>query len=217
MKKVEKPNLGDSKEITERHVKERLQSKKESRKEYMEKRRKDASSQITNYVQLIQDFPFNEFLNHPCPIHIVKKLVDVLKTDKVEEHFAPSELYPEVKGPYLFKNPEIIKRLIHLLKNPNTELLRYISHCLLLIAAHEETYTWSFMLIKNDLLPITYHLLTNCPDVLVRENLIWTLTNMCLDNSNTRNAIINTGGVECVQKNFEDNVSVVCYFFKGLF
>lgn len=210
--KSHKPNLGD---IPHKHAEKYNGIKKDKRRAMMDAKRrgKEPAIPCTDIIGLINTFPLERFLNDREPVNICKTLLNILKTENIQYYYAPSEIYPEhIEGPFLFGTPHVLRHLVTLLKtSQHVELLQCISHIMILISAHPEPQAWCPRLIGLGILDDIMKLINVCPDRLIRENLIWTLSNIALDNIVARKKVFSYG-VAGICKNLEQ-----CKYACGLY
>ena len=218
-----KTNIGSVTDVIIKHVADNNKNIKNKRQERMEKLRKESAVECMDIKKLIETFPVNEFLNTKEPIEICNTLLQILKTKDIDEFYAKSNMYYEnMDGPFLFENKNVFNKLLSLLGcTTNIPLLTCVSHILILISSHEETLTWTSRILPA--LPLIVTIIDNCPITVIRENLIWTLSNMCIDHSSI-NKIVYPKTITTVTNNLMyaikneqwDIISVCAFYLKGI-
>ncbi len=200
-----KTGLKDNDKNFERHFKAKTKITQDKREKRLELKRRNKEEDIPiptdNIIELIKTFPIQQFLNEQQPTNIVKTLLHVLKTQDIEYYYAPSRSYSnQTNGPYLFQNDNVIIKLISLLETTkDIPLLTNVSHCLICISAHPENLVWTGKLIRYNTIQSTMKLLEHCPDVTVRDNLIWMLANIMLDGSLAKNSVVEIGKQKLIE------------------
>ncbi len=173
-----KKNLGTLEDVTRRHTEAKRKDTKDLRNAKIQKKRTEPSVARDNVPDLIKSLSFN--------IESLPILYGILSSQS-EQYYAPCEMFPEFKGPFLFENDKPIMWIASLLKDANVQTVQLATGCLVNISAHSKQLVWVGKIIPH--LPILYRLLESHPDARVRENIIFILSNMCLDNVQTRNII----------------------------
>lgn len=187
--KNHKPGLGDGETVTRRHVATRRDELRKRKEKRMEEKRGHTLGGENLVLDQISKLPKD--LKGPQD---VSQLLHILKMDGIEAYYNVSELNPEViKGPWIFPegDPKIAQLIYIACNSQDVSLLRNVTFCLIIISAHPETMTWCFQL--EPFVPAAIQLLQHCPDAQVKENVYWILSNMCFDNSHSRNFIVYSG------------------------
>jgi hypothetical protein len=219
-----KVGLGNPKKNFQKHFDRKNGISKSKREEKLALCRKtkenDNKLPTDNIIELIQTFPIKQFLNEPEPVRIVEVLLRLLKTEGIEAYYASSQRNEINDGPFLFQEGVVIQKLISLLRtSTNIPLLINVSHCLISISAHPECMIWTTKLLINNFVQHAIYLLEKCPNPIVKENLIWTLSNMILDGTMIRDGVMKIDGAKLLNlviANIENNASVCIYFMCSL-
>jgi hypothetical protein len=191
---MEKKSVKSHPSPTDRHIEKSIRNHKAKREEILLEKRKGKQSTLKpeELKNLISNFPINEFLENPNPVAIVKKLVQILRTPECNQYYDQSNLYPENEnGPFLFQNKKVLERLISFLHiSQNMELLHEVTDALICISAHEEELTWSFEMIRCNFIPYGIAILDKCPDLDIKERIVWIFANLMADHVIPRSRIL---------------------------
>lgn len=170
---------------------------------------------------LIRALPYNQFMMDNHPLEALRAVEHILGLgDAVDPYYeACPQLYPEhLGGPFLFADLRVLQRIVQLATHPDPEVVRLALRCMVNVAAHAKSGHWVPRLVEAGVLPVLAGLLlrtaggreaasSSAPShppfgslsqaasrpatVNHRELVIWVLTNMCMDNPTTRDAILN--------------------------
>jgi hypothetical protein len=162
----------------------------------------------------IKDIP-KAIMNLRFDLESLATLAKILSAPDIDKFLAPSPLYSDYKGPYIFPNSKPFEWLVSLLDTKDPEVLKNVSICFLGISAYESNGEWVDRLIP--LIP-KFIFLLNSPS---RQHFVWILSNMCIDNSNTRDLILKQGVCQILAKDFDMHdwtlISCSATFLRSLF
>lgn len=208
-RKFVKNDRGD---VSETHTLAKRSETKRQRKDKITKRRgigNQSHESPISIISLITSLNFN-------PDESLPKLVKLFGYDQIDMYLSPCEMHPEFKGPYIFPNEKPFLWLISLLDDK-----RYVemtTRCFVGISAHEKKEEWVNRLIP--LLPKFYYILNNGTNEL-KENIIWILSNMCIDSVHVRDLILSQKACEMIVQVLDltnwTNIQCSAIFLKSLF
>ena len=177
---------------------------KRSRNEKLERKRGNEKLTHEVIVKTISSLNFN--------IESLPVLAKLLSNPNIDMYFGPSNVYPEYKGPYIFPNSKPFEWLISLMDIPTHR--EDVLMCFLGVSAYEASSDW----IKR-LVPIIPRFL-NCIKTHPKQ-VLWILSNMCIDGVETRDFILNHNVCDlvCSIFNMEDWHIISCsaHFLRALF
>lgn len=177
---------------------------KRIRNEKLERKRGNEKFTHEVIVKTISSLNFN--------IESLPILAKLLSNPNIDMYFGPSNVYPEYKGPYIFPNSKPFEWLISLMDIPAHR--EDVLMCFLGVSAYEASSDWI-----QRLIPIIPRFL-NCIKTHPKQ-VLWILSNMCIDNINTRDLILNQNVCDlvCSIFNMEDWHIISCsaHFLRSLF
>lgn len=211
-----KKGLGSGEDATKRRVDKKAVSTRNKRRDVLDGKRKPleiaepVSGDVASYIRSIN---YDEFMASPTPLGPLNKLVNLLKSTKQSEpYYGPcAQLYPEhVGGPFLFSDDKTIARIVYLASVPDPEISRLATQCMVFIAGHEQRVVWVNKLVRLGALPVLFA----SPH---RTHALRALENMCTDNPETRDLILDRGVVPIVCACGPELLESVAFFFVSLF
>lgn len=196
MNTEKKLSVKDHGNPTEKHVSKAMQRTRDKRQDRMIEKRKEQSKPQDNLKSLIASFPVQEFLSSSKPIVILTTLVKILRDPASNQYYAESILYDNDKNtPYLFQNELVMKHLVSFLNtSQDIELVRLVCDALVCVSAHEEQLTWSWELVRWNIIPYGLAIMDKCPDVKIKEKIICVFGNLMADNIKPRMRILQFKG-----------------------
>lgn len=217
--------IGSVTDVVHRHSELKLSNKKEERYARMREKRmpiitqeKSNDEKIEN---LIASFPIERFLSTDEPADILNTLKNILRMDRADMYYAPSTMFPEYKGPYLFQNEHVVAKLCFMLaKSENVQLVRTLTHIFICLSYHPEIYTWTSKMMHGNVVESALRLLSKCPDAETHENCFWLLGNMAMDHGDIRDYIMKylEPLIQMIRdKYYKKHRSVCDFFFLSLF
>lgn len=212
-RKTHKPGLGEGETITRRHIATKRTEVRRKRDTKLAEKRRPTPVQDDG-----SDLVIPPTLRNPQDVAMLKKL---LQRKNIQDYYAPSNLNPDCNGPWIFPdNDPKIEQLKQLLgSTKDIPLLRDVTLCLLNITSSDESITWARRIDPS--VPVALSVFRHCNDTLVRENILWTLANMCFDNQVSRDHIVNSDAIGAVMQIVNRDQPVllnsVVFFFRSLF
>jgi len=185
-----KKGLGTGNDATRRHVELKKTATREQRDEKMQKRRVGGGggAGFTPGIGHSESIPAM-ISTLSTDVKSLPILYRILRHPESDFYYEPSPLYPEVKGPFLFPNEKPLLWLLSLVDpKVSIDTLRIVTGCFYNISGHHLQGVYVPRLIKMgliDRLLKVYQL-----DDTVYEYTMEILSNMCLDNAESRNAVV---------------------------
>jgi hypothetical protein len=210
-----KKGLGTGEDATRRHVELKRATTKEQRDEKMQKRRvggtgSGGAASGSTLPQLISTLSLS--------VDALPTLYRILHHPESDHYYEPSTMYPEITGPYLFEMDQPLVWLISLLtRNAPIEMLRIVTGCFYNISAHEKQGTYVPRLIR---LGLVERLVDICRlDNTIYEYSVETLSNMCLDNAESRNYVTASGIMHIVSNTMDNwqHINIAATFLRAIF
>lgn len=210
-----KKGLGSGEDATKRRVDKKAASVKIKRRDALEGKRKPSETvePVSDIASYIRSINYDEFMTSPAPLGPLTKLVNLLKSTKQSEpYYGPCvQLYPEhIHGPFLFSDDKTIARIVYLASLPNPEVSRLAVQCMVYIAGHDQRVVWVKKLVHLGALPVLF----GSPH---RMHAFRALENMCTDNPETRDLILDKGIVPIVCACGPELWESAAFFFVSLF
>ncbi len=188
-----KKGLGSGADATRRHVELKKSSTREQREDKMHKRRVGGKTEgFSTGIGHTDSLPFL-ISSLSTDIKSLPTLYRILRHPESDYYYESSPLYPEIKGPFLFQTEGPLLWLLSLLDRNvpgGVETLCMVTACFHNISAHQLQGVYVPRLIR---LGLVEKLIEICRlSDTVYEHTLEIFSNMCLDNAESRNYIVNS-------------------------
>lgn len=222
--KSAKPNIGSGEEVTLSHIEKNASALRKRREDKRDKKRRP-TEQITgnSILDLMKKLNYKEFMESPAPVDSLNVLDLLLKQKGISNYFGKCDKNKD--GPFLFEDPLVLKRLVHLIRSDNQQVQIITASCLSNVACHKEPFLWVNRLVENGVLPLAFEILKKpTSSSKLRENLLWMIASIALDNHRFRDLLVNNGicqlVTELAMKESHENITFIAtlaYLFRCLF
>lgn len=214
-----KTRHGDRDAVANRH-RRRNEAATRAKRDEAKKRNREANHPLTfdEVEQMIPTLDIAEFMSvdQSKTLSNIHRILSNGVT--AQPFFGPSSLYPNYNGPYLFVEPPVLTRLVHLFKQGN----QMAAECLTNVAGHLEFNRWVRILIELGLVAdITSFLDRSDIPLTFRKECWWILGNITFDTAEARNFVCQScNPVELMAKQPLDDKEIfteVVVFLKAIF
>jgi len=220
-----KPNIGSTEEVTLSHIERNSVNLRKRRENKLDKKRRPEKTKTpaTTIPDLIRQLNYKEFMESPTPLQSLNLLDLLLKQKGISNYFGKCD--KNQNGPFLFEDPTNLKRLVFLITSTDEKTQIAASSCLSNVACHREPFIWVNRLIELNVLPISFNILkSDRMNIKVKENLLWMIASIAIDNYKFRDLLVQNGicqiVTDLISKESHDNITLlatVSYLFKCLF
>ncbi len=212
-----KKGLGTGEDATRRHAELKKSNTRDQRDEKMQKRRGNGPIPTVSAHFHPESLPAL-IASLTLETRSLPTLYQILRHPESDYYYERSKLYPEVKGPFLFDNDTPLQWLMSLLTvGTPIEALRMVVACFTNISAHNLQGVYVPRLIR---LGLVEKLIAVCRvDDTVYEYTLETLSNMCLDNAESRNYVTSSKIMQIVPRAIDNwqCINVGASFMRSIF